>query len=86
MSQEREKPHTFSAKIPIASGFGWVHFRGVQTQTKLTKHRASVLARVTAVGATRESPLRLHGADFKAAVWLYEHDLLGKIGSSFYPL
>lgn len=55
------------------------------TAPTLTKARAAVLAKVTALGATRESPLRLHGAEFKAGMWLYENDLLGKVGSCFFP-
>ena len=52
----------------------------------LTHHRAAVLESVTQSGATRSSPLRLHGQAFKAGLWLYEHDLLGMTSEGFYPI
>lgn len=51
---------------------------------KLTKKRASVLARVTASGATHDSPLRLHGADYSAGCWLADNGYLG-LSRGFYP-
>jgi protein-disulfide isomerase-like protein with CxxC motif len=54
--------------------------------SNLTKFRAAVLAKVTAFGATEESPLRLHGAEFKAGIWLYEHNLLGQNYKGFFPV
>jgi len=54
--------------------------------SQLTNHRARVLAKVSDSGATCESPLHLHGADFRAGLWLYEHDMLGLVGLGFYPL
>jgi hypothetical protein len=54
--------------------------------TKLTTHRAAVKAKVSALRATRQSPAYLAGAEFRAALWLYEHGHLGKVGRAFYPL
>lgn len=58
----------------------------VNSTPKLTEHRKNVLDKINSSRATRSSTLRLYAAEYKAALWLYEHDLVGKVGSEFYPL
>jgi hypothetical protein len=56
------------------------------TAPALTPFRAAVLAKLVACGATRKSAMRLHGAEFKAGLWLYENDFAGQHVGGFYPL
>jgi hypothetical protein len=56
------------------------------TTFDISPYRAAVLAKISILGATRESPIRLQGAEFRAALWLFEHDLVGKVGSEFYAI
>lgn len=55
-------------------------------ESRLTPTRARVLDKIRTPGTTQESPLHLHGAEFKAAMWLYENKLVGMAGRGFYPL
>jgi hypothetical protein len=54
--------------------------------TAVSPFRMDVLAKIKSSGATKDSPMRLRGAEFNAAIWLYENDRIGKVGSMFYPL
>lgn len=52
----------------------------------LSPGRKAVLAAVKSSGATKLSPMRLHGADLRAGNWLAEHGLLARGTGGFYPL
>lgn len=54
-------------------------------ESRLTPARKRVLDKIRTPGTARTS-LHLQGAEFKAAMWLYENKLVGMIGRGFYPL
>jgi hypothetical protein len=51
-----------------------------------TAARRRVLAKINTSDATKDSPLRLHGADFRAARWLCDNSFARSVGTGFYPI
>jgi hypothetical protein len=53
---------------------------------KMTKFQEDVLAMLHALGATKKSPIRRNGAEFRACMAMYEAGIVGQNVKGFWPI